>query len=294
MKHSPVWRSVLLAMAITLMIAATGCGGSPPSAATVAPPTTERAAPQPATAAPTTSPTATPAPPTVAPSPTAAPTLAPTATQPPPSPTVAPSATPTAKPTDKPTVTRTPAPHAVVTTEILNVRAGPDTQYEAIARVAKGDALTVVGQTAQCDWLKVLTAQNVLGWVARRSGGADLVQLNLTCADIPALVVPPPTARPTPRPQPTRPPTPAQGGLPADKGCYLFQNFMGVELNVTFNNARGWSDNFKIAPNAERVYCLAPDRYTYTIDAPPPWAAISGSLDVQAGKHYRFPVQGRP
>ncbi len=293
MKCSPVWQTVCLVTIVTLMMVAVGCGGTSTPAATAAPPATARSAPQPTTA-PTAPPTALPASPTVAPSPTATPTLAPTATQPPPSPTVAPSATPTVTPTDKPTATRTPAPHAVVATETLNVRAGPDTQYEAIARVAKGDALTVVGQTAQCDWLKVLTVQNVLGWVARRSGGADLVQLNLPCAEIPALVVPSPTARPTPRPQPTRPPTPAPGGLPADKGCYLFQNFMGVELNVTLNNASGWSDNFKIAPNAERLYCLAPDRYTYTIDAPPPWASINGSLDVQAGKHYRFPVQGRP
>ena len=294
MKLSLVRKSVLLAMAITLMIAAAACGGTPTPAATVAPQATERSAPQPATAVPTTAPTATPVPPTVAPPPTAAPTLAPTATQPPPTPTSAPSATPTAKPTDKPTATRTPAPHAVVTSETLNVRAGPDTQYEAVARAAKGDALTVVGQTAQCDWLKVLTAQNVLGWVARRSGGAELVQLQPAVAEIPALVVPSPTPRPTARPQPTQPPPPAQGGMPADKGCYLFQNHMGAELNVTFNTARGWSDNFKIAPNAERLYCLAPDRYTYTIDAPPPWSSISGSLDVQAGKHYRFPIQGRP
>lgn len=179
-----------------------------------------------------------------------------------------------------------------MTTETLNVRAGPDTQYEAIARAAKGDALTVIGQTAQCAWLKVRTTQNMVGWVAQRSGGAELVQLNLPCERIPALSVPSPTPRPTARPQPTQPA--AAGGLPADKGCYLFQNYMGVELNVTINDNRGWSDNFKVAPNAERLYCLAPGRYTYTIDAPPPWADINGTLDVQAGRHYRFPVQGRP
>jgi len=215
----------------------------------------------------------------------------PTATQPP-SPTGAPSATPTARPTEKPSVTPTPAPDAVVATETLNVRAGPDTQYDVIGRALKDDALTVIGQTDQCNWLKVRTAQNVVGWVARRAGGAELVRLNLSCSAIPALSVPSPMPRPTARPQPT--PTPAPGGLPADKGCYLIQNFMGVELNVTINDGRGWSDNFKIAPNAERLYCLSPGRYTYTIDAPPPWADINGTLDVQAGKHYRFPVQGRP
>ena len=208
--------------------------------------------------------------------------------------TNAPSATPTAKPTQKPSATPTPAPHAIITSETLNVRSGPDTQFDAIARVVRGDALTVVGQSDQCNWLKVLTAQNVLGWVARRSDNTELVQLNLPCAEIPILSVPAPTPRPTARPQPTQPPAPAQGELPADKGCYLFQNFMGAELTITINNGRGWSDTFKIASNGERLYCLAPDRYNYTIDAPPPWASINGSLDVQAGKHYRFPVQGRP
>ncbi|MCX7671574.1 MAG: hypothetical protein N2439_16080 [Anaerolineae bacterium] len=167
-------------------------------------------------------------------------------------------------------------------------RGAPAIRTESSSRTE----LTVLGQTAQCAWLKVRTAQNTVGWVARRSGGVELVQLHLPCERIPALSVPSPTPRPTARPQPTQPP--ASGGLPADKGCYLFQNHMGVELNVTISDGRGWSDNFKVAPNAERLYCLAPGRYTYTIDAPPPWADINGTLDVQAGKHYRFPVQGRP
>jgi len=177
------------------------------------------------------------------------------------------------------------------------MRSGPDTQFEAVARLARGDALTVVGQSAKCNWLKVLTAGGALGWVARQSGGVELVKLNLSCEEIPALVVPTPTARPLPptqQPQPTQPPPPAQPGLPADKGCYLFQNFMGAELNVTLAGPGGFSDNFKIPANGERLTCLAPGRYNYTIDAPPPWADINGSLDVQAGRHFRFPVQGRP
>jgi len=158
--------------------------------------------------------------------------------------------------------------------------------------VARGDALTVIGQADQCTWLKVRTPGKLEGWVARRSGGADLVQLNMPCAQVPVIRVPSPTPRPTPRPQPTSPPT--AGGLPTDKGCYLFQNHMGAELNVTISDGRGWADNFKIPPNSERLYCLAPGRYTYTIDAPPPWADINGTLDVQAGRHYRFPIAGRP
>jgi hypothetical protein len=67
---------------------------------------------------------------------------------------------------------------------------------------------------------------------------------------------------------------------------------MGAELNVTLSGTS--SGNFKVPANGEYLACLTPGRYNYTIDAPPPWADINGSLDVQAGKHYRFPVQGRP
>jgi len=66
---------------------------------------------------------------------------------------------------------------------------------------------------------------------------------------------------------------------------------MGAELNVTLS---GWHDSFKIPANGEHLSCLAPGSYNYTIDAPPPWADINGSLDVQAGSHFRFPIQGRP
>jgi len=80
--------------------------------------------------------------------------------------------------------------------------------------------------------------------------------------------------------------------LPAEKGCYLFQNFMGAELNVTLS---GWQDSFKIPANGEHLSCcLAPGSYNCTIDAPPPWTDINGSLDVQAGSRFRFPIQGRP
>jgi serine protease Do len=82
--------------------------------------------------------------------------------------------------------------------------------------------------------------------------------------------------------------------VPADKGCYLFQNFMGAELNVTLSGSNGWQDSFRIPSNGEHLSCLAPGSYNYTIDAPPPWADINGSLYVQAGSYVRFPIQGRP
>ncbi len=292
MKSRPRRKFTLLAMLFTAFTVITAsCRGGPAATSVPTPIATERS--QPATQ-PTIPPSPTPPPPTPTPLPTPTATAAPTNTLPPPTATSAPSATPTVAPTQAPSAPPTPAPDAIVTSETLNVRSGPDTQFEAIARLSRGDALTVVGQSDSCNWLKITTAQGTQGWVARQSGGVELVKLNLPCAGIPALSVPTPTARPLPPAAPTQTPQPSQSDLPADKGCYLFQNFMGAELNVTLNGPGGFSDNFKIPANGERLYCLWPGRYNYTIDAPPPWADINGSLDAQAGKHYRFPIQGRP
>ncbi|MEZ4611364.1 MAG: hypothetical protein R2838_14200 [Caldilineaceae bacterium] len=53
--------------------------------------------------------------------------------------------------------------------------------------------------------------------------------------------------------------------LPADQGCYLFQNFVGPELNVTVT-AKDWafSDNFRVPEGGEMPYCFAPGRYAVT------------------------------
>ncbi|MCU0502758.1 MAG: SH3 domain-containing protein [Anaerolineae bacterium] len=336
MKFRPLRNTILLTLMLAMLLWIAACGGSPAATRTLAPTATQpqpgvqpTSLPPPALPTallPTTSPATATIPPTHTAIPPATATASPTATA-----TSAPSATPTIAPTQRPSATPTPAPHAIVTSETLNVRSGPDTQFEAVTRLARGDALTVVGQSDGCAWLKVLTAQGLLGWVARQSGGTELVKLTLPCAEIPEFSVPTPTARPRPpthtpqptptarplpptqppeaRPQPTvpppplppppvrqpapkQPPPPPQPGAPADRGCYLFQNSMGAELNVMLSGSSGWQDSFKIRANGEHVSCMAPESYNYTIDAPAPWAAIGGSLVVRAGSHIRFPLQG--
>lgn len=109
-----------------------------------------------------------------------------------------------------------------------------------------------------------------------------------------------PTSTPTPtrRPPPTPTNTPRPSGqatpLPSNKGCYLIQNFMGVELTFTFTRQGDqWTHTFKVPPLSEYLYCLDPGRYTYTIDAPPPWASVNGELTVNPGDRYRWPVVGK-
>jgi hypothetical protein len=329
MKSRFLRHTLLAILLLTILLAFAACGRRP--APTVPVPIVTK---QP-TVEPTTLPPTAPSPTTIPPASTATPALtntaAPTTTPPPPTP-IAPTPT-TVVPTPKPSDTPTPAPHAVVASEALNVRSGPGTQFEVMTRLTRGDALTVVGQSGRCNWLKVLMAQGATGWVARQTGGVELVTLYLPCETIPELRVPTPTARPLPpthtpqptptaspqppmqppeaRPQPTvlppppppppvrppaprPPPPPSQPGAPADKGCHVSQNLMGTGLNVTLSGSSGWQDSVKIPANGEQSSCLAPGSYNYTIDAPPPWADINGSLDVQAGSHVRFPIQGRP
>ncbi len=202
-----------------------------------------------------------------------------------------------------PTATAVPA-EAVVQTDVLNLRAGPGTSFDRIATLSQGNRLTVTGQVDACAWLQVITPTGGQGWVA---GTTQYVTLSVACTTIPdpsqATTTPQAIATPVAGAtanaqvlQTTPTPTPAAGAvgsvLPAEQGCYLFQNQLGTELTVTMTRV-GETENvsFQVPSDQETPYCLDVGRYTYTIDAPPPWASINGELDVKAGDRYLFPVR---
>jgi serine protease Do len=104
----------------------------------------------------------------------------------------------------------------------------------------------------------------------------------------------PPTPTAKPKPPATATPEPPPPPPPAAQGCYLFQNFLGADVTVTLTAQDWeWSDAFTLTPGGENLYCLDPGRYTYTLDAPPPWGSTNGELTVQAGDLYLFPIRGR-
>ena len=239
---------------------------------------------------------------TAVPSPTEPPATA-TPTQAPPTatPTTKPTRTPTptpATPTDTatPMATETPTPvpvDAMVTAPQLNVRSGPGTAFGTVATLVKDDVLEVIGQSNGCVWLQVRTTTGAEGWVAHVIGGKEYTSLNIECDTVPEVVVP----TPTPRPQPTSPPAvptlpPAvatatpESELPPNLGCYLIQNQLGVEITVTINNG-----SFRVPPMMDFPLCLPPGRYNYTIDAPPPWNSINGTLEVVAGDRLLWPIR---
>ncbi len=176
-------------------------------------------------------------------------------------------------------------PTATVAVDRLNVRSGPGTNFNRVGAVVRGDALIVTGQVNNCGWLQIVTADELEGWV---SGSSQYVTLDARCADIPEVEAPN---------------APAGGGTgsssgggqassgSASQGCYLFQNGLGTELTITFTNRdSGRGETFKVAGNGEVEKCFAPGRYTYTLDAPPPWGSSNGELTVEAGDAFLFPI----
>ncbi len=84
-------------------------------------------------------------------------------------------------------------PVAEVATRALNIRSGPGTSYERVGRASQGDQLLVLGQVDACDWLKIQTRDEVVGWV---SGIERNVTVNVDCSAIPEVEAPPPAPQP--------------------------------------------------------------------------------------------------
>ncbi len=154
------------------------------------------------------------------PTPTRAPTLSPTMIEKPIA-TSSPTPVETATPNATPTVTPTPAPHVLPNVGSLNLRAGPGTGYQVIARKSGGTQLAIEGRNEGGDWLLV-ESNGRSGWVSARF-------VDDAPEYLPALPTPPPPTAapthlpPTPTPSPlsptatpeptleaTTPPTPAK------------------------------------------------------------------------------------
>jgi serine/threonine-protein kinase len=121
--------------------------------------------------------------------PTTTPSKTPTATH---TPTSTPSAiaTDTATPTRTATPSETPTPYAVVTNEVVNVRAGPGTVYDILGQVRQGDRLPLLARTASGDWWQV-DYDGQHAWVA-----AFVVEANRETTEVAVVSQIPPTPTP--------------------------------------------------------------------------------------------------
>jgi spore germination protein YaaH len=137
------------------------------------------------------------APPTPTPTPTTA------ATEPEPTPTPTPEPTPTEE-----TPIASAGAEAVVTNNLLNLRAGPGTNYARVGQVRQSNKLEILGRNAEGTWIKILTSGGSEAWVI-----LTYVDINVSIDDVPIVEAP---AVPTPAPQPTSSsPSPA---APAPRG----------------------------------------------------------------------------
>ena len=102
--------------------------------------------------------------------------------------------TPTSAPPPEPTDTPTPSyPEALVTTETLNVRGGPGTNYGIVGLVNTGQRFRITGRDAAGEWLRICcpAGANRESWVS-----AQYAQINRQMASLPT-ALPPPTPTPT-------------------------------------------------------------------------------------------------
>jgi hypothetical protein len=154
----------------------------------------------------------------------------------------------------------------------------------------EGEGTVIVWYVDQTVYFVVLLTPDFAAVEEVWNRAIDSLEVNPPQPQAPAAPTPvPPTNTPKPKPKPTNT---SQPPPQANKGCYLFENQLGAEVTLTFT-ARDWqwSDTFKVPAGQSKEYCFDPGRYTYTLDAPPPWGSTNGELEVQAGDRYRFPIR---
>ncbi len=83
----------------------------------------------------------------------------------PPTPVITFTPTPIPTATVTPTATRIPGQKATVGEDLVNLRAGPATDYAIIAQLATGTELQVAGRSEGNDWLFVQPEEGDPGWV---------------------------------------------------------------------------------------------------------------------------------
>ena len=96
-------------------------------------------------------------------------------------------------PVPEPTPT---TPRATVTAPVVNMRAGPSTDYPVIGQLNEGQSCDITGRNRAGTWWLVACTNNVSGWVA-----GQLVATTGSTSNVPILnVAPPPQPTPTPAP----------------------------------------------------------------------------------------------
>jgi len=92
-----------------------------------------------------------------------------------------------------PTPTRRPAADAIVTSNTLNVRSGPGTNYPAVGSLKKGDAVDIVARSKDSQWARLSVPKVAEAWVSAQY--LD-ISIDFEKMDVAAAPAPPPTRQP--------------------------------------------------------------------------------------------------
>lgn len=131
-------------------------------------------------------------------------TATPVAEEQPPTPTVAPTLAP---------------PRLVVNSPLVNVRAGPGTQYSIVTTVERGQEFDIVGKNTAGDWWRFCCVNDEPAWVIDElvevAGAVDGVAVSDAVVDVPATATQPPAAVVPPTAAPAAPAEPTATEVPA-------------------------------------------------------------------------------
>lgn len=221
---------------------------------------------------------------TATPEPTQTPTLTLTSSRTPTSPPASATSAATAIPTSTATPTAIPAtlteapvtPIALVRANVL-MRSGPSDQYARVERVTTGDALIVLGRSADNLWLQVTTASGAIGWIPVLAVETSVDGSLLTVVPVASIT---PTITPTPTPTLTRTPRPtATSTITPSPTIDVTQTISALTPNATMMAATDVACNWSYAVR-DIVLLEANGRYGET----------DGIYQVEAGTDFILEV----
>jgi hypothetical protein len=108
---------------------------------------------------------------------------------------------------------------AVVTSDTLNVRSGPGTNYAVVGTLKKGAAVTVVGRSADSKWAKLSFSDVAEAWAS-----AQYLSFNIDFAGAPVAKAPP------------APPPPTRAPAPGNVAFLVIENHIGRYITVQVND----------------------------------------------------------
>lgn len=180
-------------------------------------------------------------------------------------------------------------PTATVASNVLNVRAGPGTNYNILTVLYYGQVVEAIGRNSANTWVKIQIWGGTQGWVS-----APLIWLNVPITSLPALDLPP--VNPPPPAGPTA--VVATGALNVRSGpsvnfSVLTKVYNGTPMTaIGRNSANTWlkvrlSSGQEGWVNASPVHLNVAISSLPVADAPPPPAPTaivsSGELNVRSG-----------